>query len=178
MRNLRFVLCAAWMGVTTLAICQTDTQKANPPQPVQSEAQKSFDQLKTLAGTWEAQMDGKTVQVSLRVTSLGNAVLHEMKVAGRPEDPITVFHLDGNRLMLTHYCDMGNQPRMVAAISPDGKTLTYTFIDGTNLMPAQPGHMQRATFNFIDADHHTEKWEFAMNGGQTMGGLLDLKRVK
>jgi hypothetical protein len=38
--------------------------------------------------------------------------------------------------------------------------------------------MQRVTFNFIDADHHTEKWEFAMASGQQMGGLLDLKRSK
>jgi hypothetical protein len=40
------------------------------------------------------------------------------------------------------------------------------------------GHMQRATFNFIDDDHHTEKWEFAMSNGKEMGGLLDLKRTK
>jgi hypothetical protein len=144
----------------------------------QSDAQKSFDKLKILAGTWEGTLEGQPVQVSLRVTSMGNALLHEMKVTGRPDDPITMFHLDGERLVLTHYCDAGNQPHMVATISPDGKTITFDFLQATNLLSSQMGHMQRAVFTFIDADHHTEKWDFAMADGKQMGGLLDLKRAK
>lgn len=143
----------------------------------QSVAQKSFEQLKVLAGAWEGNLDGQPLHISLRVTSSGNALLHEMKGAG-PDDPITMFHLDGDRLLLTHYCDAGNQPRMVATISPDGKTIVFNFLEATNLLSTQMGHMQRVTFTFIDSDHHTEKWEFAMADGKQMGGLLDLKRSK
>jgi len=143
----------------------------------QSAAQKSFDQLKSLQGAWEGVLDGKPMHVTLRVTSEGNALMHEMKGSG-PDDPITMLHLDGGRLLLTHYCDAGNQPRMVATISPDGKTIVFDFVDATNLLSSQMGHMQRVTFTFIDPDHHTEKWEFAMSGGKQMGGLLDLKRTK
>jgi len=67
---------------------------------------------------------------------------------------------------------------MVGTISPDGKTLTFNFLDATNLLSSQPGHMQRVIFNFIDLDHHTEMWEFATADGNQMGGLLDLKRTK
>ena len=143
----------------------------------QSVAQKSFEQLKVLAGSWEGNLDGQPLHVSLRVTSRGNALLHEMKGAG-PDDPITMFHLDGDRLLLTHYCDAGNQPRMVANISADGKTIVFNFLEATNLLSTQMGHMQRVTFTFIDSDHHTENWEFAMADGKQMGGLLDLKRSK
>ena len=143
----------------------------------QSVAQKSFEQLKVLAGSWEGNLDGQPLHVSLRVTSRGNALMHEMKGAG-PDDPITMFHLDGDRLLLTHYCDAGNQPRMVANISPDGKTIVFNFLEATNLLSTQMGHMQRVTFTFIDSEHHTENWEFAMADGKQMGGLLDLKRSK
>ena len=143
----------------------------------QSAAQKSFEQLKSLAGSWEGIMEGQPLHVSMRVTSRGNALMHEMKGAG-PDNPITMLHLDGDRLMLTHYCDAGNQPRMVATISPDGKTIVFDFLEATNLLTSQHGHMQRVTFTFIDADHHTEKWEFAMADGKQMGGLLDLKRTR
>jgi hypothetical protein len=143
----------------------------------QSTAQKSFEQLKALAGSWEGTLDGHPLHVSLRVTSMGNALLHEMTGPG-PDDPITLFHLDGDRLLLTHYCDAGNQPRMVATISPDGKTIVFNFLESTNLLSSQMGHMQRVTFTFVDSDHHTEKWEFAMADGKQMGGLLDLKRTK
>ena len=141
----------------------------------QSAAQKSFEQLKSLAGSWDGTVDGQPMHVTLRVTSMGNALMHEMKGAG-PDDPITMFNLDGDRLMLTHYCDAGNQPRMAAKISPDGKTIVFDFLEATNLQSSQMGHMQRVTFTFIDANHHTEKWEFAMADGKQMGGLLDLKR--
>ncbi len=143
----------------------------------QSAAQKSFEQLKSLAGSWEGSMEGQPLHVSMRVTSRGNALMHEMKGAG-PDNPITMLHLDGDRLMLTHYCDAGNQPRMVATISPDGKTIVFDFLEATNLLTTQHGHMQRVTFTFIDLDHHTEKWEFAMADGKQMGGLLDLKRTR
>jgi hypothetical protein len=143
----------------------------------QSAAQQSFEQLKALAGSWEGNLDGQPLQVSLRVTSRGNALMHEMKGAG-PDDPITMFHLDGDRLLLDHFCDAGNQPRMVATISPDGKTIVFNLLDATNLLSTQMGHMQRVTFIFIDPDHHTEKWEFAMADGKQVGGLLDLKRTK
>jgi opacity protein-like surface antigen len=140
-----------------------------------SDAQKSFDKLKALAGTWEGSFEGHRLDVTLRVTSMGNALMHEMKGSG-PEDPITMFNLDADRLLLTHYCDAGNRPRMVGKISPDGKTVEFEFLDLSG--STEPGHMQHVTFTFIDADHHTEKWQFAMADGKTMGGVLELKRTK
>jgi hypothetical protein len=165
MKSLRFMLSVVLMSLSTLALAQSD-------------AQKSFDKLKTLAGSWEGTMDGKPLLVTLRVTSMGSALMHDMTGGGTPEDPITMFHLDGDRLILNHYCDSGNQPRMAGTISPDGKTITFNFLDATNLLSSQPGHMQHVVFNFIDSDHHTELWEFAMADGKQMGGLLELKRTK
>src|SRR6478736_6570068 len=99
MKSLRAVLAVVLVGLTTVAVAQTD-------------AQKSFDRMKTLAGSWEGrvttvpptpEMEGKIMQVTLRTTSMGNALLHEMTGAGRPDDPITMFYLEGDQLMLTHY---------------------------------------------------------------------------
>jgi hypothetical protein len=165
MKSIRFLLSFVLLSLTTVTFAQSD-------------AQKSFDKLKTLAGSWEGTLEGKPLHVSLRVTSMGHALMHEMTGAGRPDDPISLFHLDGDRLLMTHYCDAGNQPRLVATISPDGKIITFNFLEATNLLSSQMGHMQRVVFDLIDSDHHTEKWEFAMADGKPMGGLLDLKRSK
>lgn len=165
MKSLRVTLSLVLLSMSTVVLAQSSSQKA-------------FDQMKSLAGKWEGTLDGKEMHVSLRVTSMGNALMHEMTGAGRPDDPITMFNLDGDRLLLTHYCDAGNQPRMVATVSPDGKTITFNFLEATNLLSSQMGHMQRVVFSFIDPDHHTEEWEFAMADGKQMGGLLDLKRAK
>jgi hypothetical protein len=151
----------------------------------QSDAQKSFDQLKTLAGSWEGvvktnppspDIDNKHVQATLRVTSMGNALMHEMRGEGRPDDPITMLYMDNDRLTLTHYCDAGNRPRMVAKASPDGKTVEFDFADVAG--STEYGHMHHAVFTMIDENHHTEDWTFMLPGDKHVQAHMDLQRAK
>ena len=144
----------------------------------QSGAQQSFDSIKALAGNWE----GKTqmsdpVQVSFRLTAGGSAVMSEIvsHMNGKSEDMITMFNMDGDRLLLTHYCEAGNQPRMKASASADGKTVTFDFLDATNLATPDAPHMHRVVFSFIDGNHHTEEWHFAV-GGKEMVETFDLQK--
>ena len=127
-----------------------------------SAAQKSFEELKSLDGSWEGKApDGQTVQVAYRVTGNGSAVMSEIKGHA---DMISMFNLDGDRLLMTHYCGAGNQPRMVASTSPDGKTLTFDFLDATNLASPDDGHMTRLVLSMPDANHHTEEWIYSDHG--------------
>jgi hypothetical protein len=64
---------------------------------------------------------------------------------------------------------------MQAAISPDGKSITFTFVDATNLSSPDAPHMKSVTFNFIDENHHTEEWHFSMQGKE-MVQRFDLQR--
>ncbi len=164
MKPTRFLLSAALMGLSTLAFAQSD-------------AQKSFNQLKSLAGSREGTMEGKPMQVSLRVTSMGNVLMHEMTMAGRPDDPITMLCVDGDRLLLTHYCDAGNRPRMAATMTPDGKTVDFHFLDVANFNSKQVGYMQHAVFTTLDANHHSEDWTFLAQG-KLMNAHIDLQRTK
>lgn len=149
----------------------------------QSDAQKAFDGLKTLEGSWEATMmtdppepsvEGKLVQVSFRVASLGNVLMHDMRVAGRPDNPLTMLYRDGDGLQLTHYCDAGNRPRMTGKISPDGKTVEFDFLDlaGSD----QHGHMHRARFTLVDQDRHIEEWVWMPPGEKPLTVHLELRR--
>jgi hypothetical protein len=177
MKPIRLVLSAVVMLLSTMAFAQSDAQP--------SEAQKSFDKLKTLAGSWEghittfppqAEIEGKHMQVSLRVTSMGNALVHEMTGEGRPDDPITMLYLDGDRLLLTHYCDAGNRPRMTGKMSQDGKTVEFAFLDVAG--STEYGHMHHAVFTAIDANHHTEEWTYMQPGDKPVRAHVDLQRTK
>jgi len=181
MKSLRAMLSVAFLiALSTVALAQSD-------------AQKSFDNLKALAGAWEGRvttdpsmpgMDkpNTLMQVTMRVTSRGNALVHEMKEAGTPDDPmkydhpVTIFYIDGDRLFLTHYCDAGNRPRMTARTSPDGKKVEFDFLDLSG--GTQFGHMDHAVFTFIDADHHTEDWTYMMSGDKPVRAHFDLRRTK
>jgi hypothetical protein len=151
----------------------------------QTDAEKSFTELKTLAGSWqgvvrtvppEPGMEGKAIKVSLRTTSMGHAMVHEMTGADRPDDPITMFYLDGDQLLLTHYCDAGNRPRMVGKASADGKTVEFTFLDVAG--STEYGHMDHAVFTFIDSDHHIEDWTYMQPGDKPVHAHFDLQRSK
>jgi len=187
MKSLSLMLSVVLMALSTVAFGQTDSQKAI----AQSDAQKSFDKLKTLAGSWQghlttdphqADMDNAHPLVTLRVTSRGNALVHEMKEAGTPDDPtrydhpVTMLYLDGDRLLLTHYCDAGNRPRMAARVSPDGKTVEFDFVDVAG--GTQYGHMHHALFTIIDANHHIEDWTYMMPGDKPLRAHMDLQRTK
>ena len=144
----------------------------------QSAGQKSFETIKSLNGEWEGKNQmGDPVSVFYRMTAGGSALMGEIKseMKGHAEDMISMFNMDGNRLLLTHYCAAGNQPRMQASISPDGKSITFDFVDGTNITKSNPGHMQRVIFTFTDATHHTEEWHFAAPGKE-MVERFDLQK--
>ena len=141
----------------------------------QSDAQKSFTQLKSLSGSWEGKTpDGKPLLVSFRETAGGSAIMSEILGTG-PENMVSLIHMDGpNKLLMTHYCGAGNQPRMQASVSPDGKTITFTFFDGTNIAPGA-GHMQSVVLTMLDNNHHTEDWTF-VDHGKEMKEFFDLHR--
>jgi hypothetical protein len=179
MKYLRLTLSIVLISFATAAFAQ-------------SGAQKSFDSLKALAGTWEGHAttvppmadmgSNANMQVTLRVTSRGNALVHEMKAAGTADDPtrydhpVTMLYLDGDRLLLTHYCDAGNRPRMVARSSPDGKRVEFDFLDLSG--GTEHGHMDHAVFTIVDANHHFEDWTYIMPGDKPMHAHFDLARAK
>ncbi|MFI5096191.1 MAG: hypothetical protein ACHQIK_22450 [Candidatus Acidiferrales bacterium] len=141
----------------------------------QSDAHKSFDLLKGLEGNWAGKnQQGQPVQVTFRLTAGGSALMSEIHGHG-PENMITMFHMDGDRLLMTHYCGAGNQPRM-KVISSDAKSVSFEFFDGTNIGPGD-GHMQQVTFTQLDADRHVEEWVFR-DHGKEMKEVFTLARVK
>ena len=151
----------------------------------QSEAQKSFDKLKTLAGSWtglistvpsQSDIEGKQMQVTLRTASMGHTLMHEATGTGRPDDPISMIVVDGDRLLLTHYCDANNRPRMQGRMSADGNTVEFDFLDVTGNLDY--GHMQHAKFTLIDANHHIEDWTFLRPGDKSVVAHFDLQRSK
>lgn len=131
------------------------------------DAKTAFASLKALAGEWQGPVGsstGKVNRVIFRVTSGGSAVF-ERQFPDQPHEMTSVYHLDGEELVLTHYCAAGNQPRMRlnrAASTPS--LLLFDFAGGSNLDPAKDGHVHAGRIRVLDAGRFEAEWYFHAEG--------------
>ncbi len=153
--------------------------RAQEPHGSKIAATPQWEQLKTLVGEWDGYLvegDKKVeTHISIRLTGDGSALMHWMD-AGTPHEMITMFHMDKDELMATHYCAGHNQPRMRAVPSTQPGRVAFEFKDGTNIRPGD-GYMRRLAITYVDADHHDEEWGYDM-GGKESAGTFHLTRVK
>jgi hypothetical protein len=152
----------------------------------QKEGKKSkapgFEQFKQLAGDWAGTeihdgKEGDKVQATYKVTSAGTVVV-ETLFPGTEHEMVTVIHPDGEDLVLTHYCALGNQPRMKASGKADGNKFAFDFVGASNLPDEKGMHMHSVTFTFLDKDTLRTEWVH-YNGGKPAGtATFQMKRVK
>jgi len=159
-----------WLGLARTVAHATDSANTN--------AAAAFNKLKTLAGTWEATSERGKVTTSYEVISSGSALAERITVPGEG-DMMTIYHLDGDRLALTHYCTAGNQPHMQAeAYDPASSRIQFDFAGGGSLTNTNAGHMHNALFTFNGPDAFTANWTFQENGKPKFVEKMEYHRVK
>ncbi|THI87598.1 MAG: hypothetical protein CAF41_006650 [Nitrospira sp. CG24A] len=140
---------------------------AVPLQPVQADSSTApnFGPLASLVGEWQGKdPEGKPMTASYQWTGSGTTLVETMTKAQKPM-MMTMYHAHKTGLMLTHYCKLGNQPRMRADLpGSDAKTLSFHFIDITNLANPTDAHMHKVSFTFQDQDHFTQEWILSKDG--------------
>jgi len=172
MRKLAILIIL--VATAAVALPQEPPKTAGP----QSDAQKAFEKMKTLEGSWQGTIVGISINFTIRAASSGTAILHEGNtVGGRPPNhEITMFYLDGDHLLATHYCDAGNRSRFEGKMSPDGKTIEFSFIDVAG--GTRGGFLKGMVFTMIDANHHTAGLTFIMPNGEMRRFSGEFQRTK
>jgi len=153
--------------------------------PLHGEEKKAsaFDKFKHLEGEWVGkEVSGAKdihgdVNIKYKLTAAGSAVI-ETIMPGSEHEMVTVFHQDGDDLVLTHYCAIGNQPRMRTSGKSDGKNVKFTFVDATNLKSPGDMHMHDVAFEFVDKDTIKTTWRNFLDGKPHATATFELKRAK
>jgi hypothetical protein len=140
-----------------------------------------LERLKKLTGEWVATDEqgkptAKLVSV-FKVTAAGSAV-HETIFPGQPHEMVTLYHLDGPDLVLTHYCAAGNQPHMKADPKSPPNQLRFQFAGGSNLNAAKDMHMHEGSITFVDDDHIEWSWVGYQDGKPADGHQVSLKLAR
>ncbi len=163
------------MGRGTAA-AQTVSNPTNAAPP--SDAQKAFEKMKALTGSWQGKIMDISINITIRLASSGTAILHEAHTGGgRPPDhEITMFYVEGDRLLATHYCDGGNRARLEGKMSPDGKMSEFNLLDVAG--GTKGGLVKRLAFTMIDANKHAIELTFIMPNGKPIEVRGEFERTK
>ena len=168
----------AWLAAFAAVCSQSAAAAAGPDGP----AAAWLGRLKTLEGEWKGRTAaGKPATLSYKTIAGGTAVM-EIFSFGETQGPTsmyTVYHLDGENLMLTHYCISNNQPRMRAQLpSEDPSILRFSFVDATNLAKPEQGHMYKAELRIVDDRHIANEWTYRQNGKDSFSEAVQYERVQ
>ena len=165
MRNIRqfLVLCLALISVAAASWAA-------------SKSQPEFDKIKSLAGDWEGKAaGGNPIHINYKLVSGGTAVMESI-LESSDAQMVTLYYLDGDHLMMTHYCMANNQPRMRADASTSSpRDIKFTYVDATNLSGPNAGHMYAHSIMWKDADHVTQHWTWR-EGGKDKVETFELQR--
>ena len=164
--------------VISMAALAMATAQAGNPKSEAAAGPAAFARLKTLVGEWQGDTPMGKVHASYELIAGGTSLV--VKESGdKMPAMLTVFYLDGDRLMLTHYCMAGNQPRMQArAFNSETGEVDFQFLDATNLDNPGAGHMHNARIRLADSDHYSDEWGFFENGKAKMTHAAQYTRIK
>lgn len=151
---------AALVLVPVLALASCASRSHQVVKPA-TDAQRAalLDTVKSLEGTWTMVDDkGQTITASVFTVSSNGSVVREVMFPGQPHEMTNVYHMDGPTLVVTHYCAVGNQPRMRATPGPDPSVIAFEFDSVTNLTAEDQHRMGNLVLNLKDSDHVVAKW--------------------
>ena len=171
-RSTKFLLPILVVLVTATGLAA----QTRPQERTKSEA--AFKQLASLAGEWEGVQDGVPIKETYTLTANGTALMSETKPANSPA-MITMFTVDGDRLIATHYCSAGNQPQMVTDTIGDleKQGVTFSLVRVTGMKTPDDWHNTGLTVTLDDKDHMTQRWTYLYKG-QTGTAVFHYARRK
>ncbi|HPO23837.1 MAG TPA: hypothetical protein PK135_04090 [Arenimonas sp.] len=127
-----------------------------------SDGEQAFKKLNGLVGNWIGKSgSGREHRVNYRLTA-GDTVLVETWSLSSGRESMTLYHLDGESLIATHYCPQGNQPRLV--LMPGDGAMHFAFLDGTNLQVPGKSHQYSFWLKIKDEGHFQRNEIYIENG--------------
>jgi hypothetical protein len=169
---------AFWMlaGVATLAAIAAPARQAAAAREEGSKA--CFAKLKSLSGDWyttDEKTGKETLALRIRVIAAGSAV-EELEMPGTSEEMVTIYHLDGPGLVMTHYCALGNQPHLKATAASTPDKIVFDCDSVGNAKSHNDMHMHHLTIVTKDASHLESEWQAAQDGKPGMTAKFKVHR--
>ena len=111
----------------------------------------AFESLKLMIGDWRVEHDHGRISTVNYKLSCCDSVLVETWALKPGVESLTLYHMDGDDFIATHYCPLGNQPRLLYRATQSGK-FEFETTSITNLTNPLHDHCRAFSFEVISKD--------------------------
>ena len=149
-----------------------------PDAPAKGSAE--FERIKQFEGRWQGVSSGmgspeEKVEVVYHVTSGASAVV-ETLFPGTPHEMVSVYTERDDKISMTHYCMLGNQPKLQLTAGDD-KRFDFSLAEDADIHAATEKHMHALTLSFAGSDQLTQRWACFEGGKEKDSIVITLTRV-
>ena len=136
-------------------------------------ATDAFDKMKSLVGVWQKEgIEKPNLIVSFELIA-NSSVLVETWLHKGKKHSLTIYHLNKESLMATHYCPQGNQPRLKLSERSTLSNLNFNFLDITNLVDLADSHQHSLAFEFLTNKNKIRRKEsYLSKSGEELSELI------
>lgn len=141
------------------------------------DAPEIFSQMKSLVGVWEKEgaTDSK-FNISFELTANDTTLIETWNYKGKKHS-LTLYHLNGNNLMATHYCPQGNQPRLHLSNDATLNNISFNYFDATNLESLEDSHQHSLGFEIYESSDKIHRKETYLNkSGEEASELILVRK--
>src|SRR5205809_1093603 len=142
-----------------------------------TKSEQAFDRLASLQGEWQGIADGVNTTLIYTLTANGSTLMEQCQPE-KGHEMITMFTVDDDHLIATHYCSAKNQLQMAtSAISDAQKPRSFSLVRVTGLKYPVDFHNTGLTVIQEDNDHLTQEWSY-QHKGKTGKNIFRFTRVR
>lgn len=142
-----------------------------------TKSEEAFNRLASLQGEWKGKAEGVDTTLIYTLTANGSVLMEQC----RPEkghEMITMFTVDGDHLIATHYCSAKNQPQMATPVIADAQQpLAFSLVRVTGLKSPDAFHNTGLTMIQESNDQLTQEWLYESKG-KTGKNVFHFRRVE
>ncbi len=163
------LLCFTALALSAMFVRAGAEAEESAPSP----AERQFAWIASLEGRWQV-AGNDALQIVFERTARGHTMVERWETASGLHS-ITVYHLDGNRVIATHYCPQGNQPRLESIAGGEDR-IAFRFLDITDL---DEGESHTFTLEFAPLENGSVARTEVYTGPQGMEtpSTLTLSRI-
>jgi len=171
--------CLVMGGFLTALSVAVVYATGDKPLPV-IKSSTELEQMKSLSGKWVGpnamNKDGGQISVEYHVIANGSAV-EEKLFPETPHSMVSVYYDNDGKMMMTHYCAMGNRPEMKVTKATKDE-IDLSFVPTPGIDASKDAYMNALSLSFPDEDHLIQNWHAMANGKEQPQSTFNLTRVK